>query len=82
LPVTIVLGVFFLGLFGLTYPYDTYAVVNPRYLLPVSTPMSACLGLMLARMESGSWKAMIVRSSLFVAIALVAALVVYERWGR
>jgi hypothetical protein len=82
LPVVIGLGGFFVLLFGLTYPYDWDAVVNPRYLLPISTPMSACLGFGLARLERApeSWR----RTFLVVtmgAIAAVAILVVRMRWG-
>jgi len=81
LPTAIVLGLFFCSLFALVYPYDYYAVLNPRYLLPGSTAISACLGVAFSRLESGRWKARLVRRLLFVAIGIVAALVVYERWG-
>lgn len=82
LPVAIVLSLFFSSLFALVYPYDEYAVLNPRYLLPGSTAISACLGLAFSRWEAGRWKPRLVRRLLFIAIGIVAALVVYERWGR
>ena len=82
LPVAISLAVFFLSLFALVYPYDEAAVLNPRYLLPGSTAISACVGMALHRLESGDRKARIVRGLIFAAIGVVAVLVVYERWGR
>jgi hypothetical protein len=82
LPVVIGLGGFFVMLFGLTYPYDWDAVVNPRYLLPISTPMSACLGFGLARLEHvpERWRWALLILTL-AAIALVTLLVVYMRWS-
>src|SRR5262249_7072119 len=48
IPVSAVLGVLFVMLFALVYPFDEFAVLNPRYLLPVATPMTACFGMTLA----------------------------------
>lgn len=81
LPAGIVLAVLFASLFALVYPYDYAAVLNPRYLLPGSTAISACLGLGLERLESDGWKAKLARRMVLVAIGIVAVLVVYERWG-
>ena len=38
--------------FSLAYPYDYIAVLNPRYLLSQVMPMSACLAVALADLES------------------------------
>jgi hypothetical protein len=81
LSVTAVLGVIFPSLFALVYPYDWAAVNNPRYLLPVSTAISACLAFALARWESGPATVRTIRWLQLGAIALVALLVVYERWA-
>jgi hypothetical protein len=82
LPATIGFGIFFVMLFALTYPYDWDAVVNPRYLLPTSIPMSACLGFGLARLERGpeAWRRALLVITL-AAIAAVGILVVHMRWG-
>jgi hypothetical protein len=82
LPAVIGLGGFFVMLFGLVYPYDWDAVLNPRYLLPISTPMSACLGFGLARLERAKepWRRALLVLTL-TAIALVTILVVHMRWG-
>jgi 4-amino-4-deoxy-L-arabinose transferase-like glycosyltransferase len=83
LPLVVVLSVLFTSLFALVYPFDVAAVLNPRYLLPVSTAMAACLGLELTELEGGGrarWRR-IVRAALFVAITLVGVLVVHARWG-
>ena len=82
LPVVIGLGAFFVMFFGLAYPYDWDAVVNPRYLLPIATPMSACLGFGLARLERAREprrRALLVLT--LAAIAVVTILVVHMRWG-
>jgi hypothetical protein len=81
LPVLSVLTVVFVSLFALVFPYDDAAVLNARYLLPASTPMAACLGMTLARLERGPPPARIARAAIMAAIALVVVLVVYERWG-
>jgi hypothetical protein len=88
LPTAIVLVIFFLMLFALTYPYDGGAVSNPRYLLPQVTPMAACLGLALADLEQHrSHRTKRALASLLlgltlVAIGTVAALVFFERFGN
>ncbi len=81
LPGIIVFGVMFPGLFALAYPYDHAAVLNPRYFLPISTPMAACLGIALAQLEAAPWKRLVAHAVVFVTIACVAVLVLYERFG-
>lgn len=77
-----VLGVAFPSLFSLKYPHDGTAVVNARYLLPVSVPICACLGIALAQMEGSALKRWILHALMFIATGWAAALVVWERWGR
>jgi hypothetical protein len=81
LPTLIVLGTLFPGLFAIAYPYDHAAVLNPRYLLPISVPMAACLGLALGQINSAPWKRILAHSVVLAVIACVAILVVYERFG-
>ncbi|MEO8180609.1 MAG: hypothetical protein ABI895_17375, partial [Deltaproteobacteria bacterium] len=88
LPISVGLGTLFVLLFALVYPYDHMAVLNPRYLLPQAAPMSACLGLLLARFEqaqtrrrfAGGLATLLIVATL-VAIGAVTLLVVYERFG-
>ena len=44
LPIVISLVVGFLLMFALVYPMDNHVVLNPRYLLPVVTPMKYSVG--------------------------------------
>jgi hypothetical protein len=81
LPTIIVLGTVFPGLFAIAYPYDHLAVLNPRYLLPISVPMAACLGLALSRINSAPWKRILAHVVVLAVIASVAILVAYERFG-
>ncbi len=81
LPTIIVLGTIFPGLFAIAYAYDHNAVLNPRYLLPISVPLAACLGLALGRINSAPWKRILAHSVLLAVIACVAILVVYEGFG-
>jgi hypothetical protein len=87
-PATIVLGVFFVMLFALTYPFDGTAVLNPRYLLPQAAPISFCLGLGLARLQELTRRrgvqgalAALVSGFTLLAIGVIAVLVVFERFG-
>lgn len=81
LPALAVLNMLFVSLFALVYPLDDGAVLNARYLLPASVPMCACLGTTLAKLERGPPVAQVARALTIAAIGIVAALVVYERWG-
>jgi len=81
LPVAIGLVTFFVMLFALAYPFDDNVVLNPRYLLPAATPMSACLGFALAKVELSAWKRTALHAFTFLLIGAVGVLVVYERWG-
>jgi hypothetical protein len=81
LPCIIVLGTAFPGLFALAYPYDGTAVLNPRYLLPISIPMAACLGMALGQFKAASWRRKLAHAVVLASIACVATLVVYERFG-
>jgi hypothetical protein len=84
----VVLGALFVMLFALSYPYDGAAVLNPRYLLPEVTPMTACLGLGLAQLERTRTQrydrslGLLVVALTILAIGIVAALVLLERFGR
>jgi len=81
LPTIIVLGTIFPALFAIAYPYDHLAVLNPRYLLPISVPMAACLGFALGQINSAPWKRILAHAVVLAVIACVAILVVYERFG-
>ena len=82
LPIVIALGGFFVMLFALSFPYDGDAVLNARYFLPLTTPMAACFGFGLARLErSPRPGARILLGATLAAIAAVAILVVDLRWG-
>jgi hypothetical protein len=82
-PVVVLLGGFFVMLFALTYVWDGEAVINARYFLPTSVPISVCLAFGLARFErSPTVRGRIVLGATLAAIAAMAFLVVYIRWGR
>ncbi len=88
-PATIVLGIFFVMLFAVKFPFDGAAVVNPRYLLPQAAPISVCLGFGLARAHELAQRrgaraalAALVSGLTLFSIAAVALLVVFERFGR
>ena len=80
LPTCIALGTLFLMLFAIAYPLDMHAVTNPRYLLPVQGLVLACAGIALGRLEASRWKWPALALA-FLAVAAVAALLVYERFG-
>jgi ABC-type Na+ efflux pump permease subunit len=82
LPVASILVVSFVMMFALVYPLDNNAVLNPRYLLPIATPMTACFGLGLSAFPTGRWKSTLVHLLAFAAIIAVTVLVVVERFGR
>lgn len=74
--------------FALAYPFDSSAVLNPRYLLPQVTPMSACLGLAVAGFEDRARHkdirgalSILAICTLLVLIGIVGALLVFERFG-
>lgn len=77
LPVVMAMGTAFPALFALVYPADGTAVVNARYLLPISTAMAACLALGMA----GSRRPRLVYPVMLLAAAAIAALVIWQRWG-
>jgi hypothetical protein len=75
--------------FALIYPFDNIAVLNPRYLLPGVTPMCACVGVGLARLESSRRRGGVAGglSSLGIvafaaALAYVTVLLLYLRFGH
>jgi hypothetical protein len=76
--------------FAMAHPYDHVAALNPRYLLSQIMPMSACLGLMLAELESGTGVKRAAASFLGRAVAwgtlglvlIIGFMLVYERFGR
>jgi hypothetical protein len=89
LPVVAVLGGAFPCAFAWVYPEDGSAVVNARYLLPVSMAMAACLGLALAQLPNGRMTermaarifSRLTHLVLLGASVTVAVLVTLERWG-
>ncbi len=82
LPLSVALVVGFLFLFSLKYPFDNSAVLNPRYLMPATTPMAACFGLWLAGLRSRPWADRLAHAAAFVGIGLVTALLFVERFGH
>jgi hypothetical protein len=80
LPVIATLVVFFTGMFTLTYPVDGMVSTNARYLLPISTPMAACLALGLSEIER-PWLRRTLTAIMSVTAAIVAVAVIYERFG-
>jgi hypothetical protein len=80
LPLVIILVVFFTALFTLSYPVDGMVSTNPRYLLPASTPMAACLAIGLSEIERPLLRR-VLTAVVGVLVTLVALLVIYERWG-
>jgi hypothetical protein len=88
LPLTVVLCTGSGMWFALAYPYDHIAALNPRYLLSQVMPMSACLGLGLARLETARSRpgrsglaARCALGAVATLIALIGAMLVYERFG-
>ena len=58
-------------------------MVNPRYLLSASTPLCACLALALSRLRARYRRLGATATALCLgSIALVGALLCYERFGR
>jgi hypothetical protein len=82
LPVTTVLVVFFVMLFALVYPFDDNVVLNPRYLLPIATPMAACLGISLAEINLARRNKIALHAVSLLAIGAVGVLLVFERFGH
>jgi Dolichyl-phosphate-mannose-protein mannosyltransferase len=82
LPVSIGLVSFFVMLFALVYPFDDNVVLNPRYLLPAATPMSACLGIALAELPVSRRGKIVLQALTLIGIGAVMILVVLERWGH
>jgi hypothetical protein len=81
LPVVVILGVWFSSSFALVYPFDYAAVLNPRYLLPETTLMAACLGMALGQLSTSPWKRGLAHGVVLLAIAVVTALLLGERFG-
>jgi hypothetical protein len=81
LPVGIGLVVFFVMLFALVFPFEDYAVLNPRYLLPAATPMAACLAIALAEGKLAATARWILQGLLALATVGVGLLVLWERFG-
>lgn len=81
LPVVVILGVWFSSSFALVYPYDSLAVLNPRYLLPETAPLAACLGIALGQLRGARWKRGLAHGVVLLATAIVAVLVLIERFG-
>jgi hypothetical protein len=88
LPLLCVLSVLSGMSLALLIPLDNTAILNPRYLLPAVTPMCACFGFALGRIENGGRRsgavAVACRLGLALAgscVAAVAALLLYLRFG-
>jgi hypothetical protein len=81
LPLASALVVFFVFSFALTYPFDGNAVLNPRYLLSAAAPMSACVGLALARLRPGSLVRRLAHAFSFAGIGAATLLLLWERFG-
>lgn len=81
LPALIVMEIAFVLLFALTYPFDWGAVLNPRYLLPATVPISACLGIALMQMRGSHRLRNLAHAAVLLSIALVGCLVVFQRFG-
>jgi hypothetical protein len=82
LPLASALVVFFVFMFALVYPFDSMAVLNPRYLLAAATPMAACLGLALARLRPGSAWRRLAHAFSFAGIGAMTVLLLWERFGK
>jgi hypothetical protein len=89
LPMAAVLCTLFSMSFALVYPFDSDAVINPRYLLSQALPMAACLGFALARVEGlqrnggrAGAAAGVVMAAALAAIGSIAALLLYIRLAR
>ncbi|HWO12841.1 MAG TPA: hypothetical protein VNN80_25255 [Polyangiaceae bacterium] len=81
LPLSCALGAFFIMLFALTYPFDGSAVLNPRYLMPISTPLIACFGLALGELQPGRLSRWLHGAAL-AAISTNGVLLCFERFAR
>jgi hypothetical protein len=80
LPLIAFLVVFFTSMFTLAYPVDGMVTTNPRYLLPASIPIAACLAIGLSEIEQPVIRRVLM--SLMGAVAtVVAVLVIYQRVG-
>jgi hypothetical protein len=74
--------------FALAYPLDDSAVLNPRYLLSQVLPMSACLGLTLAQLETEYARRgplarllLAVPWGLLALILVIGGMLIVERFG-
>jgi hypothetical protein len=79
LPLAPVLVFAFIMVFATVYPFDRgEAVVKANYVLAATTPLAACCGLALADI---SWRRRLVHAAASVLVAVVAFLLVFERFG-
>jgi lysylphosphatidylglycerol synthetase-like protein (DUF2156 family) len=81
LPLCVGFGTLFIMMFALVYPFDNSAVLNPRYLLPVQTPMLACAGIGLARLEASRIARRPALVCAFLSVGAIATLLLYERFA-
>ncbi|HEX4354147.1 MAG TPA: hypothetical protein VHZ95_14560, partial [Polyangiales bacterium] len=65
----------------LVYPFDDNVVLNPRYLLPATTPMSACLGIALAQVPLAPRAKSALHVLVLLSISVVGGLLLIERFG-
>ncbi len=80
LPLVAMLCFGFTFLFTLKYPVDGMVSTNARYILPISIPLMASLGIGLSDIRRNRLRC-VALSLLGVIATLVAVLVTYERWG-
>lgn len=80
-PLAAILGAFFVGLFSLAYPFDNYAVLNPRYLMPISVPMIACFGAWISQIR-GSYRRTAMLAVAWFCILGVGGLIAFMRFGH
>ena len=81
LPISVaMLVVFFAAMFTLSYPVDGMVSTNTRYILSSSAPMAACLGIGLGEIERPLLRRFLTLVT-GVAVALIAVLYTYTRWG-
>jgi hypothetical protein len=78
MPLVAVLGFVFTFAFTLKYPVDGMVSTNARYLLPISMPMLACLGIGLKEIQNRQVQRIAV-ALVGALVAIVAVLVTYER---
>jgi 4-amino-4-deoxy-L-arabinose transferase-like glycosyltransferase len=66
---------FFCALFALVYPFDVGAVLKPQYMLPLATPLAACLSIALAELPD----TLLAHGLVLAALGVVGILVLVER---